>query len=73
MITPQCTEACEAMPDCLTCKLQKPPRGRSVAAEQATGMCSPDCPGFFMEPLSGHLWFGELARSREDDPALKVI
>jgi hypothetical protein len=33
--------------------------------EMANGMCGVDCPGFFEEPRSGHLWPGELKRERE--------
>lgn len=61
----ECTIDCEAAPQCTVCKLTKPPRGRSVAMEASTGMCNPECPGFFEEPRSGHLWPGELARSKE--------
>jgi len=57
-------EECEAAPRCTVCKRTKAPRGRSVAAEMANGMCSWDCPGYPQEPRAGHLWPGELAAAR---------
>lgn len=65
LIDEDCTEACEAAPQCTVCHLTKPPRGRSVALEAANGMCGYDCPGYTQEPRSGHLWPGELKRSKE--------
>ena len=66
MIEPECSIECEYAPTCTVCHLRKPPRGRSVAAEMANGMCGVDCKGFFEEPRSGHLWPGEIARARAD-------
>lgn len=54
-----CTSACEAAPQCLTCHLTKRPRGRSVPIEAESGHCGWDCPGYDQEPRSGHLWPGE--------------
>lgn len=54
-----CTAACEATPTCARCHLTKPPRGRSVPMEAASGYCGWDCPGYSEEPRSGHLWPGE--------------
>jgi hypothetical protein len=45
--------------DCRVCGLTKAPRGRSVAAALAGGICTSDCKGFYQEPLSGTLWPGE--------------
>lgn len=60
MRTPDCTPACEAMPDCVVCKKRKAPRGRSVPMEAANSYCHMlDCPGYFMDPKAGHLWPGE--------------
>lgn len=61
MIHNDCTEACAAMPRCLTCHKTKPPRGRDVGVIAANGYCGHDCPGFREEPLSGHLWPEEWA------------
>jgi hypothetical protein len=62
----ECTIECEASPRCTVCHLTKPPFGRSVALEASHGMCGHHCEGFLMQPLSGHLWPGELARSKEE-------
>lgn len=56
-----CTPACWAMPVCTVCRLTKPPRGRSVPLEAASGYCGYGCPGYLAEPRSGHLWPGEPA------------
>lgn len=56
---PDCTEACEAAPQCSVCRLIKRPRGRSVAVEAESSMCGWHCPGYNQEPRSGHLWPGE--------------
>ena len=56
MRLPDCTDLCYLMPTCTVCGLRKSPRGRSVAAEMANGLCGPDCPGYYQEPKSGHLW-----------------
>lgn len=45
--------------DCQVCKMRKAPRGRSVPDALANGMCDRDCPGYYLEPLSGDLWLGE--------------
>jgi hypothetical protein len=45
--------------DCAVCRMRKPPRGRSVAAEAANGMCGPDCPGYRLDPQVNDLWPGE--------------
>lgn len=55
-----CTKDCEASPLCAVCHKPKPPRGRSVAAEMAIGMCQRECPGRDAAPLAGHLFPGEL-------------
>lgn len=60
-----CTPACEAAPTCTVCKLTKPPRGRDVAPAMAGGRCGPHCTGYYQDPLSGHLWPGELGRRGE--------
>ena len=60
-----CTEACEVMPTCTVCGMRKHPRGRDPGVHAASGYCGYDCPGYLTEPRSGHLWPGELARSRE--------
>jgi hypothetical protein len=64
-VTIDCTEACEAAPRCAVCGMRKRPHGRSVAPEMESGMCGRDCSGYNQEPRAGHLWPGELARSRE--------
>jgi hypothetical protein len=63
-VTVECTAACEAAPTCADCGLRKRPRGRSVAPEMENGLCGRDCPGYDREPRAGHLWPGELERSR---------
>lgn len=60
-----CSEACEDMPECLTCHRTKKPRGRD--APLSSSYCDSDCPGYLDVPRSGHLWPGELARSRTED------
>lgn len=62
-----CTEACEAMPECATCHRTKHPRGRDPGIYAANGYCGHDCPGYYDEPRSGHLWRGELKRTREPE------
>ncbi len=66
-VMPDCTEACEAAPDCAVCHKRKSPRGRSVAMEAANGYCDWECDGYNEPPLSGHLFPGEIRRTREDD------
>ena len=56
-----CTIECEKIVDCTVCGRRKPPRGRSVPMEAASGYCEHECPGHDAEPLGGHLWRGELA------------
>lgn len=64
-----CTkEICEAMPEC-HCKLRKKPRGRSAPLEMANSLCDSDCPGYDQQPISGHLWPGELERIKADQNA----
>lgn len=47
-------------PTCTVCGMDKPPRGRSVPMETASGYCcSHDCKGYWQEPLTGDLWPGE--------------
>jgi hypothetical protein len=60
-----CTEQCEVMPECTICHLRKKPRGRDAPLEMANELCDDGCPGYRQEPFAGHLWPGELARSRE--------
>lgn len=64
-VTVNCTEECERVVECTTCKRRKPPIGRDVAAEMSASYCEHECPGHDQEPHGGHLWPGELARSRE--------
>jgi len=63
-VTVDCTPACEAMPTCTVCGMRKHPRGRDPGVYAASGYCGYDCPGYDLEPRSGHLWSGELARER---------
>jgi hypothetical protein len=63
-VTLDCTEACEAVVECVVCHRRKPPRGRSVAPAMSTDYCEHECPGHDQEPRAGHLWPGELARNR---------
>lgn len=65
-ITPACTIDCERVVDCTVCHRRKPPIGRSVPVEAATGYCEHECPGHDKEPRPGHLWPGELERAREE-------
>jgi hypothetical protein len=62
-----CTVDCEAMPECTTCRRQKPPRGRDVALACGGTYCEHECPGHNEPPHAGHLWPGELGRLREED------
>lgn len=64
-VTLDCTEECEKIVTCVVCQRRKPPVGRDVPAEAAAGYCARECLGFHKEPRSGHLWPGELERSRE--------
>ena len=64
-VTVDCTEKCEHVVTCAMCKRRKPPIGRDVAAEMSGSYCEHECPGHAQEPRGGHLWPGELARSRE--------
>jgi hypothetical protein len=61
-----CTIECERAPRCTVCYMTKRPIGRSVPIEMENGMCGRDCPGYNQDPQPGHLWPGELARSREE-------
>ncbi len=63
-----CTEACEAVVECTVCHRPKPPVGRDVAAACASDYCEWDCPGRSQPPHAGHLWPGELARARTEEP-----
>jgi hypothetical protein len=63
-VTLDCTEKCEAAPICAVCGLVKAPFGRSVPLEMANSRCNHDCAGYRQDPRAGHLWPGELARSR---------
>ena len=65
MINANCTEACEAMPHCTVCHRRKHPRGRDPGVYAASGYCEHECPGHELPPHAGHLWPGELKRSRE--------
>lgn len=64
-VTVDCTEKCEADATCTVCGRRKPPIGRDVPAEASGGYCEHECPGHNEEPRPGHLWPGELARSKE--------
>ena len=72
-----CGAACWAMPECTTCRLRKPPRGRSVAMEAANGYCGYDCSGYHEEPRAGHFWPGEhewhCANYRDDEAACTCL
>lgn len=63
-VTLDCTIECEAAPRCAVCGLTKKPIGRDAPMEMANGICDDDCPGYRQEPRAGHLWPGELERSR---------
>lgn len=63
MSTP-CTEKCAAMPTCAECGRRKAPRGRSVPMEAANGYCNWECPGYGLEPRSGHLWPEEVPKPK---------
>lgn len=67
MLYDDCTENCERAPECLRCRRTKKPRGRDVAMAAANGYCDSDCPGYSEAPVSGHLWPGEIARSKSSD------
>lgn len=64
----ECTEACEAMPECASYHRRKAPTGRDVAAAASGGYCDRDCPGYRDEPRPGHLWPGELRKLRHVEP-----
>ncbi len=64
-VTINCTSKCEAMPACAVCRRRRAPQGRSIALEMHGSLCDDDCEGYRKEPTAGHLWPGELARSRE--------
>lgn len=63
-VTLDCTEKCEDVVTCTVCTRRKPPIGRDVAAELASSYCEHECPGHNKAPRGGHLWPGELARSK---------
>jgi len=44
---------------CLTCRLTKAPRGRSVPMECVNGYCTSDCSGYYEHPLPPTKWPGE--------------
>lgn len=57
-----CTvESCEYAPKCRKCGRTKKPIGRDSLDN---GKCDRDCPGYSEDPTPGHLWPGEIARSR---------
>lgn len=62
-----CTIECERRVTCTVCGRTKPPIGRSVPAETASGYCEHECSGHDKEPIGGHLWPGELASMDEED------
>ena len=64
MVTDECDEACEAMPECTVCHRRKHPRGRDPGVAAASGYCGRDCEGYAAPPGAGHLWPGELKRER---------
>ncbi len=64
MVHADCTEACEARPECVVCRMYKHPRGRDPGMDN--GSCGVDCPGYYQDPQAGHLWPGELARERAE-------
>ena len=66
MISDECTEACEAMPECATCHKRKHPRGRDPGIYTANSYCEHECPGHNEPPHAGHLWPGELAEYRAE-------
>lgn len=63
-----CTIDCERVVDCTVCKRRKPPIGRDVGIYAASSYCEHECPGHDEEPRGGHLFPGELARIREEQP-----
>lgn len=56
MVLNGCTEACTAEPDCKVCGRVKMLRGRSYPLEMCGGRCNDDCPGYYQEPMPGHVW-----------------
>lgn len=64
MKSADCTENCESMPECDMCGLRKKPIGRDAPTAVANSYCGYDCPGYMKDPTPGHLWPGELERSR---------
>jgi len=64
-VTIDCTEACERVVTCVVCRRRKPPIGRDVPTEMSGSYCEHECQGHNQAPRGGHLWSGELARSRE--------
>lgn len=63
--TVDCTEKCEIVVACTVCRRRKPPIGRDVPAEMTGSYCEHECPGHDQAPRGGHLWPGELERSRQ--------
>jgi len=61
-----CTEECERVVNCTVCTRRKPPIGRDVPAYIGGSYCEHECPGHNDEPRGGHLWPGEIARSRDE-------
>lgn len=56
----ECTDACEAMPECARCGRRKKPMGRSAPLETGGVYCDGfDCDAYWDEPKPGHLWPGE--------------
>jgi len=66
-VTPDCTKECERVVECVVCKRRKPPIGRDVSPYMFGSYCEHECPGRNAEPRGGHLWPGELERSKEQD------
>ena len=46
--------------ECTECRQRKSPIGRS--APLGAYLCDYECPGYYLEPIPGHLWPGESER-----------
>ncbi len=51
--------ALDKLPVCTFCDKEKSPRGRSVPAAMAGGLCDYECPGYLFEPAPDCRWPGE--------------
>lgn len=50
--------------ECVVCARIKKPVGRDAAAATGSSLCDMECAGYWLEPLPGTLWPGEVEHKR---------